>query len=181
MFKKINQKSIYKDAWVELFQDEIEFPDGSKGTYAWVNRKNGVGIIVVATDKKILLHREYRYVIDDYSWEVQGGGIDEGETPEQAAVRELQEEAGISVNPNSLQKLGTFYPLHSFNTESVVLFMAVIDSTELGEQQTESAELIDQQEFVSFDEALEMIDSGKVNDAGTANAIQMAIRKYNSL
>ncbi len=177
MFKKLSQKSIYKDAWLELFQDEIEFSDGSTGTYAWVNRKNGVGVVVVTTNNKILLHKEYRYVIKEYSWEVQGGGIDEHETPTEAAARELLEESGISVNPSSLQKMGVFYPLHSFNTESVTLFMVTIEETSSNTLGVEPSESIEDQRFVTFDEALSMIDSGQVNDAFTAHAIQMAIRK----
>ncbi|HYD35394.1 MAG TPA: NUDIX hydrolase [Vitreimonas sp.] len=179
MFKKITQKSIYKDAWVELFQDEIGFPDGSSGTYAWVNRKNGVGVVVTTSDQKILVHKEYRYVIKADSWEVQGGGIDDGETPEQAAVRELKEEAGIQINTDQLQKLGVFYPLHSFNTESVTLFMVVINPTQTNTDGTETSEDISEQRYVTFDEALKMIDDGKINDAFTAHAIQMTVRKIN--
>lgn len=179
MIKKLNQRSIYKDAWLELIQDEIEFPDGSKGTYAWAQRKNGVAIVVVTPDKKVLLHREYRYVIQDYSWEIPGGGIDKGETPEQAAIRELKEESGISISQDALVRLGVFYPLHSFNKENVALFMVTVNQTSLTTRENEISESIDRQQFVDFDEALNMIDVGKVNDAFTANAIQIAIRNVN--
>ncbi len=177
MFKKLSRKSVYKDAWIELFQDEIELPNGSKSTYAWVNRKSGVSVVVVTRDKKILLHREYRYVIDGYSWEIQGGGIDDAETPEQAAVRELQEEAGILVEAGALQPLGVFYPLHSFNTETVTLFWVMVDEQQVGTQGMEAAELITQQQFFTFDQVLEMIDTGEINDAMTAHAVQMVIRR----
>lgn len=175
MFKRIKQKEEYKDEWLTLYQDEIEFPDGSTGTYAWVNRKNGVGIVVVTTDNKILLNYEYRYVIDQYSWEVPGGGIDEGETPEQAAIRELYEETGITVE--KLEEIGVFYPLNSFNTESVTLFYTQIPSTTVTTKKSESSELVVEQKFVSFTEALSMIDTGEINDALTANIIQVVIRK----
>ena len=102
MIKKVNSKSVYEDKWLKFFQDEIKFPDGSSGTYAWADRKSGVGIVVITKDKKVLLHREYRYPIKDYSWEIQGGGIDDGETVEQAAVRELEEETGIQMNESEL-------------------------------------------------------------------------------
>lgn len=177
MFKKLNQRSVYKDKWFELFQDEVEFPDGSKGTYAWTRRKNGVAVVVVTPDKQLLLHREYRYVIQNYSWEIQGGGIDQTETPEQAAIRELKEESGILVSLDMLTKFGVFYPLHSFNTEKVTLFMVKVDQTNVTTQGNEISESINQQQFVSFEKALSMIDTGEINDALTANAIQIAIRK----
>lgn len=181
MLKKIAQKSVYKDPWLELFQDEVEHPDGTKGTYAWVNRKDGVGVVVLTHDKKIFMHREHRYVIDDFSWEIPGGGIDEGESPEIAAVRELAEEAGIQVETTSLKKLGVFYPLNSFNTERVTLFAVVVNTVDHSTDGAESGEHLDEQQFVSFEEALSMIDSGKVNDAFTANAVQLAIRRFESL
>lgn len=177
MIKKLREKLIYKDKWVEFYQDEIEFPDGSKGTYAYAKRQNGVGVVVVSNSKKILLHKEHRYVIDKFSWEVQGGGIDEGESVAQAAVRELKEEAGIEVTVDALVSLGTFYPLHSFNTETVSLFMVVVDDETIRKNSTELGEHLEDLKFFTFNEVLEMIDSGKINDAMTAHTVQMAMRK----
>lgn len=177
MIKKVNSKSVYEDKWLKFFQDEIKFPDGSSGTYAWADRKSGVGIVVITKDKKVLLHREYRYPIKDYSWEIQGGGIDDGETVEQAAVRELEEETGIQMNESELKYLGVFYPLHSLSTESGTLFMAIIDEPNVDTLKTENSEIIEEQKFVTFDEVFKMIDDGRINDSATAHAAQLAIRK----
>jgi ADP-ribose pyrophosphatase len=178
MFKKLKQTEIYSDPWLKFYQDNIEFPDGSKGTYAWAQRKNGVGIAVVTADQKMLLHKEYRYVIKDYSWEMPGGGIDENELPEVAAARELKEETGISVEPSRLTFIARFFPLNSFNTEEVTLFLVEVDSDEVTTRGTEVSEHLVEQKFVTFDEALKMIDDGTINDAMTANAIQMVIRRF---
>ncbi len=176
MIKKIKQKLIYKDAWLSFYQDKILLPDGTSGTYAWVKRKNGVGIVVITADNKILLNKEYRYVIKDYSWDIPGGGIDAGETPKQAAKRELHEETGLKVK--SLEQMGEFYLLESFNTEMMTLFLTRIGKMkDLTSAKSESSEEMLEQKFVSFKEALEMIDNGQIHDAITANAIQMAIRR----
>lgn len=180
MFKKISQKSVYKDAWLEFFQDEVEFPNGSKGTYAWTKRKDGVGVVVITKDKKVLLHKEFRYPIQSYSWEIQGGGIDQGETPKQAAVRELGEETGIVVDQSDLQRLGFYYPLSSLSTEKEYLFMVVINQVNVDATKTEDGELIDEQKYFTFAEVYQMIDDGKISDSFTANAVQLAIRKQNS-
>lgn len=177
MIKRIKQNKIYKDNWMKFYQDEVEFPNGEKGTYAWVDRKSGVGIVVITKDKKILLHKEFRYPIQDYSWEIQGGGIDEGETVEQAAVRELEEETGIKLNELELKKLGEFYPLHSLSTEKGYLFMAIIEKTDFHKRNMEVSEVITDQEFFTFDEVYKMIDEGKINDSGTGHAVQLTIRK----
>jgi ADP-ribose pyrophosphatase len=175
MFKLKKRHIIYSDEWVKFFKDEIQFPDGTEGTYSWVNRRNGVGVVVITTDNKILLNKEFRYVIRTSSWELPGGGIDEGEDPAEAAKRELYEETGIKVE--KVKKLGFFYPLHSFNTESVTLFTTEIDPQSVTTDESEGHEQVDEQKFFSFAEALEMIDNGEIIDALTANAIQMVIRQ----
>lgn len=177
MIKKIKSNLLYEDKWLKFYQDDIEFPNGEKGTYAWADRKSGVGVVVITKDKKILLHKEFRYPINKYSWEIQGGGIDTGETEAQAAVRELAEESGIQVQESDLHILGSFYPLHSLSTESGTLFMVIIDDETVSSQESEVNEIIDEQQFFTFEEVYQMIDDQKINDAATAHAVQLAIRK----
>jgi len=178
MFKRIKRNRIYADQWLEFYQDDIEFPDGSKGSYTLVDRKDGVSIVVVTNNNTILLNHEYRYVLNEYSWEIPGGGIDKGETAEQSAIRELYEETGITVE--TVEQLGLVYPLNSFNTESVTIFLARIESEQVTSSLTEHTEHVSEQKFVSFDEALRMIDTGEISDTLSANAIQLVIRKLTS-
>ena len=176
MFKKLNQKTIYQDTWLKLYQDEIELPDGKQGTYAWCDRMDGVGIAVVTPDRKILQH-EYRYVVKKMCWELPGGGMGDSATPEIAAVRELEEETGITVSPDQLVRLGVFAPLNSFSTEKVTVFMVEVEETKATSKGSEGGEVIGEQRFVSFDEALRMIDEGDIDDAGIGHIIQMVVRK----
>lgn len=175
MFTRLGRTLVYQDAWLKFYQDQIRFPDGSEGTYAWADRMSGVGIVVVTPDNTVLLCKEYRYVIDAHSWEVPGGGIDVGESPMAGAQRELQEETGLMAP--ELEFLGEFYPLNSFNKEKVTVFLARLESQPVHTQGSEASEHVSEQRFVPFAEALKMIDSGEVIDALTANAVQMAIRR----
>jgi 8-oxo-dGTP pyrophosphatase MutT (NUDIX family) len=175
--KRLSRKKIYQDQWMNFFQDEVRFDNHTKGTYAWMRRKDGVVVVVVTSDRRILLNFEYRYVLDKYSWEVPGGGIDEGESPGEAVIRELREETGIRVNDSQLVELGEFFPLNSLNTEKVTTYMAIIKPMPVTSHDTEVSEMIGEQKFVTFSEALEMIDNGVITDAVTANALQMAIRR----
>jgi 8-oxo-dGTP pyrophosphatase MutT (NUDIX family) len=176
MFKLLKRNTIYKDKWLTFYQDEIELPDGSHSTYAWVDRQDGVRIAVVTPDRKILLNKEYRYVIDAYSWELPGGGIDEGEALEDAAKRELFEETGIRVD--NVEKLGEFYALHSFNNEKTTLFMAEVEQSEVNKSGIESSEHFDDQRFFTFKEVEDMIDNGLINAENTANAAQIVMRRF---
>lgn len=181
MIKTKKHHHLHEDAWVKIYHDEIEFPDGTAGTYTWADRKDGVGIVVCTKNRKMVLHKEFRYPIHDYSWEVQGGGIDPGESAKEAAIRELREEAGLEVGENDLIDLGSFYPIHSFNTQLVSFFMVIVDEQHLSVEKHESGELISDLRFVPFSEVYEFLDSGKINDANTANAVQLAMRKFEKL
>lgn len=173
MFKRLSQKLLYRDKWQRFYQDEVEFPEGERGTYAYLKRNDGVGVVVLTGDKKILLQEEYRYVIDQYSWEIPGGGIDKGEDPHEAAKRELMEETGLKAD--KLEFLTKLYPLSSANTEQVYLFVAKIKEPVELTASGEEDELFRGRRWVKFDEAMEMIKKGQITDVMTVAAVLLVI------
>lgn len=177
MIKVSSKKRIYKDQWLEFYQDEIEFTDGTKGTYGRIDRKDGAIIAVVGPDNRILLNKEHRYIIDDFSWEIPGGGIDADETPVDAAARELKEETGIIAT--EFESLGQYYPLSSLSNEKIWIFLTHVNDSAVDRTHTEAGESIEDHKWVSFDEALDMIDVGEISDAVTAHVVQMVTRKCN--
>jgi len=94
---------------------------------------------------------------------------------ENAGKRELYEETGVRAG--EMIKIGTFYPLHSLNTETITVFYTIINSTDPNTLGEDAGEKIVEQEYFSFSEALEMIDNGEITDGMTANVIQIVIRK----
>jgi ADP-ribose pyrophosphatase len=178
MFKKLNQKTIYQNKWMTVFEDDIEFPNGSTGIYGYVKRTNGVGALVINPQNEVLLIRQYRYPIQDWEWNIPGGGVSDKENPQVAIEREIEEETGLSIR--SVEKIGHFYPLSSCSTELVSLFLAKVDNEKLELKQRMEDESIAEMKFVSISEALHMIDDGKITDASTCNAIQILARKTNT-
>ncbi|MGP5309015.1 NUDIX domain-containing protein [Vreelandella alkaliphila] len=94
-FTVTSSKTIYKNPWIEVTEDSVIRPEGDRGIFGTVDMKDGVAILPLFSDGTVLLAREYKYAQDSEMIEIIGGGIDEGEAPEQAAARELAEEAGI--------------------------------------------------------------------------------------
>lgn len=177
MIKQLRSEKIHRDQWQTIHLDEIEFADGTKGTYAWVDRKSSAAVVIVTKDDRIFLQKEYRYPADVHSWEIPGGAIEAGESPSQAAVRELLEETGIKLEETSLERVGQYYPLNSMSGESVTLFSAHIDEPATTLEHTESTEEILDHGLFSFEEVYRMIDDGRICDASTAHAVQWVMRR----
>lgn len=104
----------------EVIYDVIE-KNGHEHPYSYVKMKNGVGVLGFVEDSVILLH-QYRYIWGKWLWEIPGGMVEENETPEEAAIRELEEESGFLVK--SIQFLGTCYPSIGSTTEIQYLYAA---------------------------------------------------------
>lgn len=84
---------IFKNEFIRLYSVQAAFESYWK-EYFITERGTRVGVLLLRNDH-ILLVRQYRFLINEYSWEIPGGGVYPDESPRQAAVRECQEEAGI--------------------------------------------------------------------------------------
>ena len=69
-----------------------------------------------------MLIRQYRYAAQKKLWEIVAGRIDPGETPLQAARRELAEEGSLAAK--KWEKLGVFYPSPGFMDEKMWIYLA---------------------------------------------------------
>jgi ADP-ribose pyrophosphatase len=86
-----------------------------------VRHRNAVAILALDDQGRMLCVKQLRRAIDTETVEAPAGLIDEGETPEQAAHRELQEEAGLD---GDMTLLTRFYTSPGFCDEQIVLFLA---------------------------------------------------------
>lgn len=120
----------------EIVHDTIE-QDGKEYPYSYVKMKRGVGILGMV-DGMIILLKQYRYIWDNWFWEIPGGMVDDDETPEEAAIRELEEETGFCVK--SIKSLGTCYPSIGSTTELQYLYVAECEN--IGKQNLDSLERI---------------------------------------
>ena len=129
-------------------------------------------IIPVFDDGTVALVRQYRHPTVKYLIEAPAGKLDEGEIPEQAAARELQEEMGLV--DERFEKLTEFFVSPGFCEEKMWVYLAT-GLTET-EQQLEDDEII---EIVRMpiSQALSMITTGEIEDAKTIIGVMLAAPK----
>ena len=92
----LSSRSVYRNAWIHVREDQVRNPSGGHGIYGVVEYQNrAVGVIPVDERGWTWLVGQYRYTHDRYEWEVPEGGCPAGEELLACARRELREETGL--------------------------------------------------------------------------------------
>jgi len=120
--KTLSSKVAFKGRALKMRVDTVLTADGRRGTREIVERSDCVAVIAVDADDNILLEKQFRQAINKELLEIPAGGIDAGEEPETAVVREMREETGF--RPQKLKKLGGFYSSPGYTTEYLYLYLA---------------------------------------------------------
>jgi 8-oxo-dGTP pyrophosphatase MutT (NUDIX family) len=155
------REDVYNDPYQKIYRVEADFGDFTKEYFV---RDTGrrAGLVVVRGDS-VLLVRQYRMLINGLSWEIPGGRIDDGETPEQAATRECLEETGIACG--NLKPLVDFHPgLDSSYNPTFVFYSH--DIIETGGKHPDPREVVSQ-EWVPIDRCLKMVFEHQIVDSLT--------------
>ncbi len=106
--KILQSKTIYSGRIVDLKLERIVEPSGVVAQREVVYHPGSVVVVPRLPDGRVVMVRQYRYAARQWLWELVAGGLEPGETPRQAARRELQEEAGYRARFCKL--LLHFYP-----------------------------------------------------------------------
>jgi ADP-ribose pyrophosphatase len=166
-WKTLSTREIYKNKWMRLREDVAELPNGHTTIYGVCEFGECVGVLPFVNDQNVLLVRQYRYVHqENHRWEMPTGGIRSGETPEQAAQRELMEEGGYRAD--QFIWLSSYYPSKSICHETAHLYM--------GRGLVPGRALPDETEFFEravfpFEEALRMVETSEIRDSMTVIAV----------
>ncbi|MFN0117206.1 MAG: NUDIX hydrolase [Elusimicrobiota bacterium] len=102
--------------------DEIKLPNHKKATREYLNHPGAVGIIPFIDKNHVVLVRQYRYPVQEETWEIPAGKLDNKEPLLSCAKRELEEETGFK--SNHLTKLLSFWPTAAFANEIIHIYIA---------------------------------------------------------
>lgn len=176
-WRRRSRHLAYGNPWLEVFHDEVDRPDGSPGIYGVVHfRTQAVGVVAVGDDGRILLVGQHRYTLDEYSWEIPEGGVEDGEPLVEGARRELREETGYDAA--GWRQLCRMTVSNSVTDERGAIFLAT--GLRTGEATPEATEDLAVR-WATLDEVLAEIASGAIHDiitiAGVSRyALELAAR-----
>ena len=171
--KRIKSEQIYKGRIINLFNDQIELPDGKTGFREYVKHPGGICVVPIGKNSEIYLVRQYRYPYGEEVLEIPAGKRDSAdEEPLEGGKRELKEELGLTAQ--NYLFLGEFYPTPGYTDEVIYMYAAW--------NLLEGESCPDEDEFVEkvkmpLDLLTKKILNGEIKDGKT----QAAILKVNAL
>ncbi len=166
-WKLQSSKRIYDNPWITLEEDKVINPGGGISHYGKVLFKNyAIGIIPLDEDQNTWLVGQWRYTLNEYSWEIPMGGGPKVDTKLDSAKRELKEETGLSA-----EKWTEFLKMHTSNSVTDEVGYAFL-AEELTQGETEFEETEDLKIWkLPFQEAHQMVLDGKITDGLSMVAI----------
>ena len=153
MNKLISEESLFKGPRFEIIRKIYQREDGIKYLRDIVNPGNAVMILAVDSYKNVTFIKQFREAANRTNLELPAGMIDEGELPEEAARRELEEETGIRANKLTLLK--EVFTSSGYSSEKIYIFLA--EDLEEGIRQLDDTEEINEIVRLSIDDAMEHV------------------------
>ena len=170
-FKITGSREVYHNRWLRIREDQVIRPDGSAGIFGLVEMKSGSSVIAIDRDFNLVLGKEFKYGINRESLETLSGAIEEGETPLEAAKRELEEETGNIAS--EWIDLGVIDPFTTVIHSPNYMFLAMKLSA--GTVSLDPGEIVDVVS-VPFREAIRMVLDSRITHGASCVGILKAAR-----
>lgn len=168
METKVNSKVVFDGKIFKVTHDEV-FVEKTQSIAKReiVHHHGGVGIVAYF-EGKILLVKQYRYAIGEYTLEIPAGKLEAGEDPAYCAKREIEEETGYEAH--DIEKIATILATPGYCSEHLHIYItknvSKVEKPRLGDED-EDIEM----NWYPLEECIEMIKNGKITDAKTVIGI----------
>ena len=163
----LKRKLVYSNPWITLEEHDVLTPSGREGIYGKVHFHNkAVAIIPLDENLNTWLVGQYRYTLNEYSWEIPMGGGPLNTPILESAKKELKEETGLQAT--KWTEILRIHPSNSVSDEEGFVFLA--EGLTQGETEFEDTEVL---EIIKLPlkEAIEKVMKGEVTDAISVAAL----------
>ncbi|GAA3896644.1 NUDIX hydrolase [Streptomyces lacrimifluminis] len=161
-WKTHGERQIYTNKWVNLCLVDVQQPDGHRWEYHVVRLRHLAVAAVVNDRQEVLMMWRHRFITDSWAWELPMGLVEEGESPEEAAAREVLEETGW--RPGPVKPLIYAEPANGITDSQHHVFRA--DGATYDGPPTEKNES-DRIEWIPLSEVRGMIDRREIVSSGS--------------
>ena len=159
---KLSSEIIYRGRFLDVRKDCVRLPNGKITTREWLQHPGAACMVPILPDGQLALIRQYRYPVLQEMIELPAGKLDPGESPEECAKRELEEEIGYKAG--KLTYLTHIHPAIGFASEKMWLYLA--------EELEKTGENTDHDEFVELmpttvSDSVNMVWDQRITDVKT--------------
>lgn len=161
MEKQVKRQEIYEGKVIHVVKDDVSLDDGTIALREVVIHNGGVCIALKDNDFYYLV-RQYRYAHQKEMLEFPAGKIEKGEEPDEAIIREVQEETGYTAK--NIKKFGYVIPTCGYSSEKIYLYYGEVDKY-VG-QNFDTDERINLEKY-TFKQLKEMVKSHVIDDGKT--------------
>ena len=165
------ERPLYDSPWVRLALVDVEIPGVRRFDHHVVRvPQAAAGTVVFNPGRGVLLLWRHRFITDTWGWEIPAGRLEPGESPEEAAAREVLEETGW--RPSGLRPLISYHPTNGLSDQRFHLFIAGGAEHEGDPTDETESERI---EWVPVEQVAELARDGSIRDGLSLTAILYAL------
>ena len=166
----LSSERMFDGRVFDVYRERVRMRNGRDVTVDVVRHARAVVLVPMPEPGHVVLIRQYRHPIRQFLWELPAGSVDQGETPEQAAVRECHEEIGRV--PTTVVRLGAMYPTPGYCDEEMIFYRLSNLEEPTSDAAVDEDEDIEARTFELRD-AREMIRRGEIIDMKTVVGLGM--------
>ena len=172
--RQVSSRTVYRNRWLSLREDEVRRPDGSAGLYSVVDKPD-FALVIPAEPDGFHLVEQYRYPVGGRYWEFPQGTSSLGVVvpPGELARAELAEETGLRAE--RMELLGHLHCAYGMSSQGFDVFLAT--GLTPGPAAREATEQDMRQRRVTRAEFDELVRAGRITDDSTLAAYALLLMR----
>lgn len=167
-YEELEKKEIFRNEHIQVYSRKLKLPNEKIVNWTFTGKRDAVGVAAVFEDNSILLVKQYRPAVKMTTLEIPAGLLEEGESPIEAALRELEEETGYRAQ--KIEKICEYYMSPAISEGKFYLYYA--------EDLIKTEQHLDEDEFIDIHrQNLTSLPMHSLSDGKSIIAVEYAKKK----